>query len=212
MGDRRRERAEATRGLLLRTAERLYAERGLAAVSLRQIVEAAGVGNNSALTYHVGDRTGLIRAIAHAHAVDVGERMTTMMAAARHSTEPRDHIAALILPYVRHLSSLGHPSWAARFSAQITADPIYGDTVHDHPALAAALDEAAAAVWSHAPDLPDRDRALRTRMVRLLVIHTCADEESTDAPDWPEIGESLLDAATALILAAPHRSSSLRSS
>ncbi len=108
--------------------------------------------------------------------------------------------------------SLGHPSWAARFSAQITADPVYGDTVHGHPALAVALDEAAAAVWSHAPDLPGRDRDRRTRMVRLLVIHTCAEEEATGAPDWPEIGESLLDAATGLILAPPHRSSSLRNS
>ncbi|WP_436532403.1 TetR/AcrR family transcriptional regulator [Actinoplanes sp. HUAS TT8] len=212
MGDRRRERAEATRGLLLRTAERLYAERGLAAVSLRQIVEAAGVGNNSALTYHVGDRTDLIRAIAHEHAVDVGRRMAAMVADARNSDEPRDHIAALILPYVQHLASWGHPGWSARFSAQITADPVFGVTVQDHPALAAALDEAAAAVWSHAPALPERERALRTRMVRLLVIHTCADEESGDAPDWPEIGASLLDAVTGLVLAPPHRASSRRSS
>ncbi|MEV6347471.1 helix-turn-helix domain-containing protein [Actinoplanes sp. NPDC051851] len=208
MGDRRRERAELTRALLLRTAERLYAERGLADVSLRQIVEAAGVGNNSALTYHVGDRTDLIRAIADSHAADVGRRLKELAETARGATDPRTHVATLILPYVQHLASLGSPCWGARFSAQITADPVFGDMVDDHPALSAALEEASATVWAYAPDLPNRVRELRTRMVRLTVIHTCADEEAAaartgQAPDWSTIGAALVDAVTGLVLAPP---------
>ena len=47
-----------TRELLLNTAERLFAEHGVAAVSNRQICEAAGQGNNYAIGYHFGSREG----------------------------------------------------------------------------------------------------------------------------------------------------------
>src|SRR5215472_8928339 len=99
----RREQAEATRELLLRTAERLYAERGLAQVSNRQIVEAAGQANNSALSYHVGTRTDLINAITRSHVEPIAVRTSELVRAARGSREPRDHVASLVLPYTEHL-------------------------------------------------------------------------------------------------------------
>lgn len=48
---------------LLRTAERLFAERGLEAVSTRMIARAAGQKNNSALHYHFSGRDKLVEAI-----------------------------------------------------------------------------------------------------------------------------------------------------
>lgn len=51
--------ATATR--LLDVAERLFAERGIEAVSIRQIVLASGQGNASAAHYHFGSREVLIR-------------------------------------------------------------------------------------------------------------------------------------------------------
>jgi AcrR family transcriptional regulator len=48
---------------LLDVAERLFARDGITAVSLRQIVIAAGQGNLSAAHYHFGSREGLIRAV-----------------------------------------------------------------------------------------------------------------------------------------------------
>ena len=56
----------STRDLLLDTAERLYAERGLAQVSNRQIAEAAGQANNSVVAYHVGTKADLVAALASA--------------------------------------------------------------------------------------------------------------------------------------------------
>jgi len=52
-----------TRELLLRTAERLYGQRGINGVSLREIVREAGQRNASAAHYHFGSREGLIAAI-----------------------------------------------------------------------------------------------------------------------------------------------------
>ncbi len=48
---------------LIATAQRLFAERGIDAVSMREIAREAGQKNNSALTYHFGSKEALIQAI-----------------------------------------------------------------------------------------------------------------------------------------------------
>jgi AcrR family transcriptional regulator len=48
---------------LIEVAERLFAERGLDGVSLRQIATEAGTSNNSAVRYHFGSKDALITAI-----------------------------------------------------------------------------------------------------------------------------------------------------
>ena len=53
----------ATRELLVSTAERLFAEQGLAAVSLRQIGQESGQRNSGATQYHFGTRENLVAAI-----------------------------------------------------------------------------------------------------------------------------------------------------
>jgi len=206
----RREQAEATRELLLRTAERLFAERGLAQVSNRQIVEAAGQANNSALTYHVGTRTDLIHAITRPHAESITRRTKELVGRTRGSTNPRDHVASLVLPYTEHIASLGTPSWFARFTAQIHADPAFVDGPSSSLLLAPHYQEGLAAVWAHAPDLPLDEATLRSQTMRLAIIHTCAEQERTAATsgtpaDWALIGEALTDAATGLLLAPRHR-------
>lgn len=62
--ERTNTRGEATRELILLTAERLFAERGIEAVPLRDIGLAADQKNNFAVQYHFGDRENLVRAIA----------------------------------------------------------------------------------------------------------------------------------------------------
>lgn len=54
---------ENTRRKILSTAERLFAEHGFAAISMRKISEAAGQGNNNAVQYHFKSKEGLIAAI-----------------------------------------------------------------------------------------------------------------------------------------------------
>ena len=53
----------ATRELLVSTAERLIAARGLHAVSLREIGQEAGQRNSGATQYHFGTRENLVAAI-----------------------------------------------------------------------------------------------------------------------------------------------------
>src|SRR5438874_12917484 len=53
----------STKEELILAAERLIADHGLDGVSLRQIGAAAGNGNNSAVLYHFGAKSDLIRAV-----------------------------------------------------------------------------------------------------------------------------------------------------
>lgn len=56
-------RGEATRQRIVDAAERLFAERGIAAVPLRDIGIEAGQKNHAAVQYHFGDRQELVKAI-----------------------------------------------------------------------------------------------------------------------------------------------------
>ena len=49
--------------LLIETAERLFAERGVNAVSLREIGAEAGQRNTGAVRYHFGTKEALVNAV-----------------------------------------------------------------------------------------------------------------------------------------------------
>lgn len=60
---RDRPRRSDARSLLLDAAERLFAQRGIEGVSLREIAAEAGQRNNSAVTYHFRGKLGLVDAL-----------------------------------------------------------------------------------------------------------------------------------------------------
>jgi AcrR family transcriptional regulator len=68
-----------TRTKLILAAERLFGERGIDAVSLREVVVAAGQRNASALNYHVGGREELILAILDFRRASVDARRVTLL-------------------------------------------------------------------------------------------------------------------------------------
>ena len=57
------QRGEATRAALIGVAERLFAEKGLGGVSVRDITRMAGARNESALHYHFGGLEALIKEV-----------------------------------------------------------------------------------------------------------------------------------------------------
>lgn len=197
----------STRDLLLDTAERLYAERGLAQVSNRQIAEAAGQANNSVVAYHVGTKADLVAALCARQAEPVARATREMVAALRGTdATTRDHVASLVAPFVRLLAARGQPSWTARFAAQVLADPVYGPRLLWQAELTAAHREASAAAWSAAPPVPPEVVDLRLQMMRIVVVHTCAEQEGAAAArgataDWARVEAALVDAVTGMLLA-----------
>lgn len=63
--------APATRDRLVAAASRLFAAQGVDAVSLREIGREAEARNATALQYHFGDRSGLVRSVLAPHHRDV---------------------------------------------------------------------------------------------------------------------------------------------
>jgi AcrR family transcriptional regulator len=97
--------------MIMQTAERLFAERGLQGVSLREIGVAAGQRNNYAAQYHFGDRDALIKAIYEYRARELNERRLTSVAqieAEGKADEPAVLLRALLEPHARHI---GDPEW-----------------------------------------------------------------------------------------------------
>jgi AcrR family transcriptional regulator len=199
------DRSSATREALLLAAERLFAERGMYAVSNRQISEAANQGNNAAACYHFGTRTDLLRAIESKHRAPIEELRGRMLAGVEGSSELRDWVGTLVLPLTDHLAALGNPSWYARFAAQAMADPTYRHVVTKDAMTSPELIQAMKGINDCLPDLPKRVRFERIVMARNLLMHTCAEHEGELAehgPDarspWPAAGEGLIDAIVGL--------------
>ncbi|AEA24678.1 TetR/AcrR family transcriptional regulator [Pseudonocardia benzenivorans] len=204
----RGDRAAATREAILDTAERLFAEHGVHAVSNRQISEAAGQGNTAAVGYHFGTKHDLVRAIVRRHSADVDRLRTAMVEAALGSTDVRDWVACLVRPMTEHLDALGSPTWFARFAAQIMTDPAMREVLAEEslsaPSLRAALDGLEACL----PALPPEVRAERGDMVRQLMMHVPAQRERalaegrpTPRATWDDAATGLVDAVTGIWLA-----------
>src|SRR5215831_7802458 len=85
----KRASGDAARAALVESAERLFAERGIEAVSLRDVCAAAGQRNHSAAQYHFGDRQGLVAAVYEARMREVDERRHAYLDSLRASG--RDH-------------------------------------------------------------------------------------------------------------------------
>jgi AcrR family transcriptional regulator len=70
---------QGTSELLIVTAERLYGEYGIDAVSLRQIAEAAGQRNPGVVQYHFGTKEDLLRAIVEYRVEPANARRHAML-------------------------------------------------------------------------------------------------------------------------------------
>ncbi|WP_448407806.1 TetR/AcrR family transcriptional regulator [Mycolicibacter sinensis] len=198
-------RADSTREALLSAAEQLIAERGVEAVTHRQIVEAAGQGNNAAVAYHFGTKKELVRAIEASHAGHIEELRTARVADTDDSAGLRDWVGCLVQPLTDHLASLPAPTWYARFAAQVMTDPTYRRVVTKSALESESLRHVIDRIGHGIPELPRHVRSERNIMMRTVLMYTCAeiergfaDDGNGPRPDWPRAGRSLVDAIAGL--------------
>lgn len=195
-------RSVLVRHVIMRTAERLYATHGLAEVSLRQIGQAAGQRNKSAVQYHFSGRDDLIKAILAEHAEAI-ERHRLALAARWGEPGPRDRVGHIVLPRIEHHIELGTPSWYGRFLAQVTVEPAlreYAVRAHLNTASLRRLHDA-----GHPGSARSKD------MTRQLIVHMSAELETELAREqppapvaaaaWRRLGADLVTAVTGLTMA-----------
>lgn len=191
-------RSGTTRECLIVTAERLFAQHGVHIVSNRQIGEAAGQGNTTAVSYHFGSKTDLVRAIVARHGEQIEWRRAQLLAEIDGSSLVRDWVGCLVRPTTDHLAALGSPTWYGRFGAQVMADPVLRDIMAEEalsPALQSVLDGLDACL----PALPAHVRAERRQLYRSLLVSALAEREKALAEQTPVVRASWSAAATGLI-------------
>ena len=211
---RRDEKASATRESLLAAAERLFAEHGVHAVTHRQITDAAGQGNNAAVSYHFGTKTDVIRALIRKHTEPMERIREGMMAEVDDSTDLRDWVACMVRPVAEHLESLGSPTWYARFMAQVMADPaLHAVMIEESLAISPSLRQLLHGLGRCPPDLPAGMLLERAVMARHLIVQMSVERERalaahapTYQPTWYDTATDLIDAIVGLWQAPVTRS------
>lgn len=94
-------RGDATRQALMKAAERLFAEKGLSNVTIREIVEKAGQKNESALQYHFKNMEGLILATHRFRDQQIVDaRMASLERLEKKTSDPslRDVVQVMVRP------------------------------------------------------------------------------------------------------------------
>ncbi|MGW1715167.1 TetR/AcrR family transcriptional regulator [Streptomyces sp. NPDC002156] len=205
-GTRRDAQVKATREALLDAAEGLFAEHGVYAVGNRQISEAAGQGNNAAVSYHFGAKAELVRAIVRRHAERIEVVRVRMLTAIGDSSDLRDWVDCSVRPVTEHLETLGCPSWYARFIAQVSADPaLYAITEEEYYDASPSLGRLEDGLTRCVPGLTAEVRAERAVMTRHLIVQISVERERALAddtvalrPTWHEAATGLVDAIVAV--------------
>ena len=88
-----------TQQRIVDVAEVLFAERGVAEASLREITTEAEV-NLAAVNYHFGSKMGLVEAILRQRGGPLAERRSELLAAAVSSTETRPGVRGILHAFV----------------------------------------------------------------------------------------------------------------
>ncbi|EFV12196.2 hypothetical protein HMPREF9336_02951 [Segniliparus rugosus ATCC BAA-974] len=117
---------------MIDAAEAIVAERGLGAMSLREVQAASGQLNKNAAQYHFGNRDGLIASVVEARMGPINERRWRMIEALDPAgASPRQWLEALVLP-LAHAVRDNPDSRYARFLAQAFLDPQLGSMISGH--------------------------------------------------------------------------------
>ncbi|WP_308114748.1 TetR/AcrR family transcriptional regulator [Rhodococcus opacus] len=111
---------------IIRVAEQLFAEGGIASVSLREISSNAGFANNNAVQYHFGDKDALVRAVFEYRYRPLDDERRRLLAELPDHPTADDIIATtarcLVLPAATLLDD-PEGSFHLRFAAQLYQQP-----------------------------------------------------------------------------------------
>lgn len=190
-----------TKAALIRAAERLFAEKGLGTVSVKDITNAAGARNPSAVHYHFGNVEALIREV-FAHRYQAIEALRIQrLAALQTAQEPwslEAFIEAAIGPlFEACLEEDGR--LYARFCIQLATDPRFNvvDLVQDVGMKSAAT--VREGVYRALKTLPEKTIRNRLRQAVKISLMQAADFAGhVEAGTAPSVEAAVSEAAISL--------------
>lgn len=193
-----------TRTALVRSAERLIAENGLANISLKMITKEAGARNTSAVQYHFGNVESLIKEVFWERYRSIERERAIRLAKvpAKHATK-RERLMDLMIAAIGPMMDTCHEEEGrlyVRFCLQFISDPRfdYGEIMAEsRPESVSKLRENVLPLLS---DIPPLQQVTRLRRASLISIMQAADyakqvESKTALP--PEV--AIREAASCLV-------------
>ncbi len=195
---------------MIEAAERLFAERGVDSVSLRQIGAAAGQKNNSAAQYHFGTREALLQAIFVHRMTRINERRLAMLRALQEEgrgEDVRGLVAAAFVPLAETVGDREHPTYYVRFLSQVAFQAgfsVIGSATAEVVEGFALVLEALREVMH---EFPAPVVVERMQLVNRLIVGALAELERAAAADevdgtWREVlVPDLVDLGVALFMA-----------
>jgi AcrR family transcriptional regulator len=160
---------------LLLTALHLYAEEGLAAVSLRRISAEAGSRNSAAMHYHFSNKLGVIQALVEM----IAEELDSIAREIREEEGPDKDLRGAFRNTLRPLAELPQTQpWGAdaiRFMSRVISE--------NSPDLAEVINPIYQPFWQRVdnqlanllPDIPEDVRRLRLMFMSVNVFHGMAE-------------------------------------
>ena len=176
----------AARQQLIAAAERLFADSGIDAVSLRQINVAAKQKNSSAAHYHFGSKEALILAIYGARMESVNKRRLRVLEQVENDQQQqsvRALVESIVQPIVDEIDADNSGSAYIGFMAQAVGHPqlnlakLWQQEHSDALAKVLKLLEAAL------PNLPEPLFGQRFGLAFEQIVHSLADREKLRGSD-----------------------------
>ncbi|WP_016932785.1 TetR family transcriptional regulator [Rhodococcus sp. R1101] len=171
---------------MIEVAERMFAERGLDGVSMRDVASAAGQKNNSAVQYHFGGRDGLI--------LEVFRRRMAVVNAAREEflatiddegrgQDVRALVEAVLVPLANYIAERGVGSYYAQFLVRVT--PSLDFDAPDLAAISVSSREVSRRLMDVLDHLPRRVAVARVDLMLNMGVSALAVFEQRCADDNP---------------------------
>jgi len=206
------------RELLLDAAERLMAERGVRAASLREITAAAEQRNASGIQYHFGNREGLVAAVIGRHMERIDARRNELLddLERRRATRVHDVIEALVRPLADALTSPSGRRYLCIID-ELIEDPAVVTPDADLTGLNRSLERAGKLLSPALRELSPALRAARrelctTFLLRALAVRARVVEQGErPALSDADFTANLIDMLAAGIVASPSRARGARS-
>jgi AcrR family transcriptional regulator len=196
--------ASDTRSKLVDVAERLFAENGIASVSLRKVGAVAEQRNTSAAQYHFGSKEALLAAIVASRSLPIDARRAALLAEHRGAAAPLPLprlLTLVVAPLAETIGAAGRRTYYVRFLANLVEQPRSGESWAGVSQGQPALDEVRRQVRLHLPHLSEATFRRRMRWSVLIAFRLLAEHEQqqVEAPcTAPGVGEVVTELVTVL--------------
>ncbi|MDP6675401.1 MAG: helix-turn-helix domain-containing protein [Gammaproteobacteria bacterium] len=201
------------------TAEKLFAERGIDRVSIRQINLAAGQKNSSATQYHFGTKIALLEALFDYRMEPINQHRLEMLReleAAGDTDNLQRLIGALVQPLAEQLKSQGAGYYYIPIVAQVIGHPNYHEIARHRSHHGAGLQWLLTLIKKNLPVIPEALILQRFGMALRQVFNELADYQRLNlsgpvatGTGMPLFISGLVDAVTAQF-AAPVSAATLQ--